>query len=337
MAFNYFNNQSYIGVANSNNTSGVSSLDSTRLNEVVVGGALFVGATNTSDKVHTWTVPAGVTLVSVVCIGGGGGGMYYGTSNSGYTYSMGGGGGGGLGWLNVFPVTPGSTLTIQVGKGGADHATFSPSTPQDGGNSYFSSTSIVNAEGGDAGDYNDATISGGSKTVSTAYGTYGGGNGGAPIRTSSQGYGPAGGGGAGGYSGNGGNGRDDVASKGDDGVGGGGAGGGASANSTYVDHISGGGGGVAPYGEGSSGVGQTNGSGQGGSGGGSSLVPTNVNGTQKGGEYGGGGGGKSSAYWGAHAGEGSVGCVRVIWGDNRLFPTTNVGQNYLGFTETTYT
>ena len=37
---------------------------------------------------HSWTVPDGVTSVSVLTIGGGGGGMYYGVSSSGYSYRM---------------------------------------------------------------------------------------------------------------------------------------------------------------------------------------------------------------------------------------------------------
>ena len=51
----------------------------------------------TTTGSHSWTCPAGVNYVSVVCIGGGGGGLYYNVSNSGYRYSMNGGGGGGHG------------------------------------------------------------------------------------------------------------------------------------------------------------------------------------------------------------------------------------------------
>ena len=52
--------------------------------------------------------------------------------------------------------------------------------------------------------------------------------------------------------------------------------------------------------------------------------------------FGGGGGGKSSSYWGSYAGEGAPGTVRVIWGPGRAFPTTNVGEDYLGFNELSY-
>ena len=47
---------------------------------------------------HVFTVPADVTNVSFLCIGGGGGGMYFNNSSSTFTYRMNGGGGGGSGW-----------------------------------------------------------------------------------------------------------------------------------------------------------------------------------------------------------------------------------------------
>ena len=104
MAFNYFNNQSYVGIIKDNRINGISSLDSSRLNTAVIGGALFRN-TSFSNYTHTWTVPEGVNSVSVVCIGAGGGGMYYNNSQSYFTYAMGGGGGGALAWINDVTVT----------------------------------------------------------------------------------------------------------------------------------------------------------------------------------------------------------------------------------------
>tara|TARA_Y100001970_G_scaffold125275_1_gene155025 strand:+ start:842 stop:1864 length:1023 start_codon:yes stop_codon:yes gene_type:complete len=54
----------------------------------------------------TWVCPAGVTSISVVCIGGGA--MYgnYGTPH--------GGGGAGLGWKNNITVSPGTSYAVQV-------------------------------------------------------------------------------------------------------------------------------------------------------------------------------------------------------------------------------
>lgn len=276
----------------------------------------------------TFTVPAGVTFISAVAIGGGGGGMYYANSSVSHTYAMNGGAGGGLAWFNGLAVTPGQIIDVTVGLGGVDGAYSAGST--DGGTSILATGgfNIATAKGGLAGRYSLSRAIGGTYTFNTARFTFastGGGFGGGNTTTNSTGYGPAGGGGAGGYTGGGGDGRDDNAASGDSGLGGGASGGGAAGNSTYTDHISGGGGGTGLYGEGPSGVGQADGSGQGGSGGGDSPVPTNVNGSQVGGLYGGGGGGKSSNYWGSHAGNGAPGAVRILWGEGRAFPSTNVG------------
>ena len=58
----------------------------------------------------TWVCPAGVTSVSVVCIGPGG----WGTTS---TTSGGGGGGGGLCYKNNISVTPGASYDISAGQG----------------------------------------------------------------------------------------------------------------------------------------------------------------------------------------------------------------------------
>lgn len=65
----------------------------------------------TTTGTYSWTCPAGVTSVSVVCVGGGGAG--YGAS----IYSNGGNGGEGgeLGYLNNYAVVPGNTYSIVVG------------------------------------------------------------------------------------------------------------------------------------------------------------------------------------------------------------------------------
>lgn len=137
-----------------------------------------------------------------------------------------------------------------------------------------------------------------------------GGAGGAPFGHTggaSGGSGGAflgGGGGCGGYSGAGGAGAS--------GSFGAGAGGSASGGNNSTT----GGGGVAPYGQGSSGVS----AGAGGSGGTSAQVDG------AGGQYGGGGSGAAGKI-------GSNGVVRIIWGEGRLFPSTNTG---IVGAETTY-
>lgn len=252
----------------------------------------------TSPGTYTFTAPAGVTSVCVVCIGGGGGGMYYNYSRYYFTYAMNGGSGGGLGWKNNITVVPGNTYTVVVGAGGSQGAySFGSSN---GGSSYFINSSTVAGNGGGYGRYNQ----------SRAGGTYvgdGGGNGGAVTNQNSSGYGPCGGGGAGGYSGNGGSTTNRYSYPGNGGGGGGG----------YVgsNNYSNGGGGVGIYGQGSSGA--LNGGG--GSGGNSVISGRN------GGTFGGGGGGSSTVYYGT-AGNGGGGAVRIIWGSGRAFPSTNTAD-----------
>ena len=268
----------------------------------------------TNSGTYSWTCPAGVYSVCVVCIGGGGGGMTYSGSSASYTYSMNGGGGGALAWCNDIPTTPGQTYTVVVGSGGNWGYYSSGSTG--GGSSYFMDPNIIIARGGNPGRYCQ-TINGGTFTVTTDYGTSGGGNGGSSITSGCSGNGGAGGGGAGGYTGNGGDGRA-YPNNGGNGSGGGGAGGGgADTGSGYPYRGGGGGGGVGIWGQGSSGIG-SGGGGQGGSGGGYGYSQYSG---QHGGLYGGGGGGHASIYYGG-AGSGRQGAVRIIWGNGRAFPST---------------
>lgn len=251
----------------------------------------------TTPGTYTFTAPAGVTSVCVVCIGGGGGGMYYQYSSSYYTYAMNGGSGGGLGWKNNIPVVPGNTYTVRVGAGGSQGPYSYGSSA--GGSSYFINTSTVAGYGGGYGRYAQSRPGG-------SFVGDGGGNGGAVTQQYSSGYGPCGGGGAGGYSGSGGSTNNRYSYAGS-----GGGGGGGYVGSNYYSN---GGGGVGIYGQGSSG----SANGYGGSGG------SNASG-RTGGAYGGGGGGSSSVYRG-YAGNGGGGAVRIIWGTGRAFPSTNTAD-----------
>jgi len=62
----------------------------------------------TTAGTYSWTCPAGVTSVSVVCVGAGGGGG----DNSN------GGSGGALAYKNNIAVVPGNSYTVYVGPGG---------------------------------------------------------------------------------------------------------------------------------------------------------------------------------------------------------------------------
>lgn len=274
------------------------------------GGVLFE-----DTGTHNWTVPANVYSVSVVCIGPGGG--RYRPENT-----SAGGGGGGLGWANDIPVTPGTTIQVQVG------AAASTGVGSYGTDSYFKDTSTcVGGSGRNASDF-DTAGSGGT------YVGDGGGNGG--IGGTGR-Y--SGGGGAGGYSGAGGFGAsaggDTNNRSGGDGSGGGGGGGGG--------YFAGSGGGVGIYGEGTSGTGgdgssnNNNGGGHGGSGGSDGCGYSSTFATAS--KYGGAAGYRADSLWkNNNTGQGADGGVRVIWGTGRSFPSTSVdaASSTAGEDTTTY-
>tara|TARA_Y100001972_G_scaffold117222_1_gene155973 strand:- start:646 stop:1512 length:867 start_codon:yes stop_codon:yes gene_type:complete len=273
----------------------------------VGGGAEVVGQQEfTTPGTYTFTVPPGVTSVSVVCIGAGGCGGAYGA------------GGGSLAYKNNIAVTPGATHTVVVGQ--------TNTTTQANGNvlsqETAGSSSVLGTEA--YGGYGGNVAKPGSPGIGVNYD--GGGEGGgrsSDFYQSGIGYKAGSGGGAGGYSGSGGDAGYGVAS-GNNGSGGGGGGGASGPSSDSC-----GGGGVGIYGAGSNGSGATSvynggtGNGGGGSGGtdGSLRDPHPiVGGDTGGGLYGGGGGGgnKKAPSLGS-----SGGAVRIIWpGDQRQFPST---------------
>lgn len=176
----------------------------------------------TTAGTFNFTVPAGVTSLSAVCIGGGGGGGGWGNAAD---ESAGGGGGGSLAY-NTFAVTPGEILTINVGAAGTAGA-----TQNNGGNGGTSSvqrsgTNLVAAGGGTGGRGGDAggQAGGAGGTVITGGGFSGGRGGNNSLVTGAP---SAGGGGAGGFSGVGGRGGDFASRNGLAGTGGAGGGGAA--------------------------------------------------------------------------------------------------------------
>ena len=264
---------------------------------------------------QSWTVPNGVTSISIVLVGGGAG------ADGGNN-----GGGGGLSWINNVPVTPGTNLTVYNGKTGSRFGSGNPGgSDTNGQGSYILDANgimIIEANGGrKAGSGgisggNGAAGNGGTM-VGAAYQslTFGGGRGG-HGNGSSPNSGKGGGGGAGGYSGNGGDGGTQC-SYGAPGSGGGGGGGGG-----HCSADGGAGGGVGIYGEGASGVGGGDGNyaspGQGGSGGVTGATSYGWWDEQTGAFGGGCGAGSAGAGRGA---------VRIIWpGDERLFPSTRTAN-----------
>lgn len=260
-----------------------------------VGQVEWTTATST-----TWTVPAGVTSISIVAVGGG---------QAGYNNAGSGGRGGGLSYRNNFQVTPGQVLSIVVGAGG-------------GSSGALGANSTVVAAG-----VNICLAKGGGQSA-TAIGTasFLGGNGGGGYSDASQNF-PGGGGGAAGYAGVGGTGgsyylninylsRAPTA----------GAGGGGGGGTAYQNPGGYGGGGVGIYGQGANGSANC-----GGGSGGTNGSSSSTNNGGAGGLYGGGGGGgagSKSSWTGSHAGgAGGRGAIRIIWpGTQRLFPTTRTAN-----------
>ena len=269
-----------------------------------------------SPGTFSWVAPAGVTEVSVVCVGGGGGGSQGTSAGSGA-------GGGGLGWRNRIQVTPGTAYTVVVGAGGTRPTTTTTGSGGNGGQSYFITPQLVAGNGGTGSITNSSSTRAGGTFVGEGGGN--GGAGGVRIDTGQSG----GGGGAGGYTGAGGNGAGTAV--GTAGAGGGGGGGGRATSSGTA----GSGGGVGLLGAGANGVvglnstdGKGGGGGSGGTNGaffGSGTASVYGSGTfNTPGAYGGGAGASDVA--GNEISAGGGGAVRIIWGAGRAFPSTNTGN-----------
>jgi hypothetical protein len=246
------------------------------------GQALF-----TSPGSYPFEVPTGVTLISAAMIGASGGPTVLSTST---VPAPNGGGGGGLRWRNAIAVTPGETLTVEVGAGGDINEPV-------GGHTRLlrGTTELLRAGGAQGRLGGTGTAIGGN--VGGGNGGDGGTGGGSEPSNSVAG----GGGGVGGYSGPGGAGATLFAQTPGSGTGGAAAGGGAAGPGNGKP-----GGGVGLYGQGTSGVGALGQPGEGGSGG----------------TTGDGGAGGVNTISGVHtAGHGSA---RIIWGSGRSFPSTNV-------------
>ena len=247
---------------------------------------------------YTWTVPSGVTRVSVLVVGPGGNG---GASRGG------GGGGGALAYANNIAVTPGLQYTLRVGSPGIS--------------SFFNSEFFLNAgSGGNGSNVQNVTAGGGGGAGGYAgvggfggpgRGTtfYSGGNAGAASGSAMT---------AGFSGGNGGRGSISCgAFVAGAGAGGGGGGGGGSSTSAQA------GGGVGIYGQGANGVRGlcTFGSAA------ATIVANGGSGGRAGNSDGPGLGGSAGGGGRGGGGAGSSGAVRIIWpGTTRSFPTTGTAN-----------
>ena len=243
-----------------------------------------------------WTVPSGVTSLTLEAVGGGGLGYKAGSS------AYGGGGGGAYSKTNTITVTPGQTVYFSVGTSADSWINISASSAPG------STAAGVLAKAG-ASSTGTAGGAGGAAASGIGNVTYSGGNGGTGD---SSGYYPGGGGGAAGPNGAGKNGGNGFTSNGCGG--GGGSNGGSSSAGANGTSTAGGNGGNGTSGSGG-GAGATtldgyptNGTGGGGGGGGFGLNGNNVasqggtDGSLAGGAYGVGGGGGGGVFGDASGG-----------------------------------
>ena len=282
------------------------------------------GITFVDPATYSLVIPSGVTSISAIAIGGGGGG---GGTSAAATSSAAGGGGGALSYSNSISVTPGETLTVVVGVGGAN-GTTSGTAGGAGGDSYIrrSSTDLLLAKGGSGGGGNTGASTGGGGAGGASGSGVGdtknsGGKGG-DRATNDRG---GGGGGAAGYSGTGGAGGFSTTNP-TAGSGGGGGGGYFGFDGTaFAGEVGGWGGGVQFYGSGTNGIAgvqaATPATRTGGLG---SSLGTTAGGSALSRSPGGGGGGASSDGVGDAGSDGEPGAVRIVWGGTKSFPSTGL-------------
>lgn len=261
---------------------------------------------------QTWTVPAGVYNISVLCQASGG------NSRPEVGNISSAGSGGDLRWANNIPVTPGEVLTWSA----YSNTTTSGAPGRPAALNRADGTSILCARGGRGGNggyYVAVSTPPGLRADGSFVGGGNGGLGSEALTTSVT----AGGGGAGGYSGNGGSGCQN-ASAGTGPAGTGGAAGGGLGGATAGWS----GGGVGLYGEGASGaIGSSTTTGA-GSQSANSVLCGNSAGTTVAGKYGAGAG----SYNGTTQFQiGGAGAIRILWGKGannggRSFPATKVAN-----------
>jgi uncharacterized repeat protein (TIGR02543 family) len=187
--------------------------------------AEFLGSiTLTTPGTSTWTVPTGVTRVTLSAWGGGGAGGSASaarsiTSSKGTSARGGGGAGGGFA-STTFRVTPAQPVSLTLGKGGAAPATVttnnSDSEAGDDTTAVFNSVTLITAKGGLGGKNalivnGVANLNGGAAQMTGPVGTlvFNGGNGAAGNPN-----GTGGGGGSAGSAGPGGNAPDPASNTG---------------------------------------------------------------------------------------------------------------------------
>ena len=252
-------------------------------------GSKYVVERFTTTGASTWTVPQGVTSIDYLVVGGGGGGGGH----------VGGGGGAGGVRTGSLAVTPGSSVSLTIGAGGAGSigGTFgdcsATNRSKSGSNSILSTITAAGGGGGGNWDY-CAALNGGSGGGGGTTNNAGAGN--TPLTSPSQGNNGGGGSGwtGGNYTGGGGGGAGSVGTAGQANVGGNGGTGVQSGITGVMSYYGGGGGGGVHSSTGNGGV--TGVAGTGGLGGGGNGNVAVLNGTAGAGQANTGGGGGGAGY-----------------------------------------
>lgn len=271
------------------------------------GGAPSSGATTSmtyTAQSGTWTVPAGVTSITVQCWGPGSGGT--GGYTSGYSSGVGSdggvGGNGGAYASKTIAVTPGTVYNFSTGTGGAGGTVGTSGSPGSGGASFGGG--LVYA------DYADLSPGQASNSTGTTVYSGGGGGNGSGVYPPDGGAG-GGGGSSAGSTGNGNwgasassNNTSSVAGGGAPTSGASGAGGGSGWGGSGATA---GGAGATPGGGGGGGGAWTNTAKAGGKGGDGRIIITYFDPTKAGGGGGGSSAGTSSAGAAGKAGNGTSG------------------------------
>jgi hypothetical protein len=162
------------------------------LNVSVTVGS-FTNTTLTTSSTSPWTVPPGVTAITVQMWGGGGGGGGVSVSTSGSFGAGGGGGGGAFTTTTLTGLTPGSTIAFSVGGGGVGGTNTGPANGGAGTNTTFAGATTANGGGGGGGTSTAGVVgTAGSGGTASSPG-FGGGNGDVGSSTTSGGGGGSGG------------------------------------------------------------------------------------------------------------------------------------------------
>jgi hypothetical protein len=122
-------------ITNARELANIASLDATTIATLIASLGGLMSNIDTFTASGTFTVPTGVTKVSVALVGGGGGGTKYNLGNDGASPGP-SGGRGGVSYANI-AVTPGASLSVAVGSGGAGSTAYSGGNGTNGGNSTF--------------------------------------------------------------------------------------------------------------------------------------------------------------------------------------------------------